>query len=123
MALPEGADFDRRLHLRYPVEIPLEYTAILGSGEMITGSARVIDLSTGGLLFEGCSCLPVGLTIQMSIVWPRRCGSTIGLKLHAIGMTVRSEGNFTAVRIQEHEFRPSQDAVREQPEDAQFAPG
>lgn len=112
MAPPQVKATDRRLYPRYPVEVALEYKAVLGNGSMIGGTARVVDLSTGGILFETSSYLPVGLTIQLSIAWPQGSSTAGGMTLDAIGKTVRNQGNYTAVLIQEHEFRPARKGSR-----------
>jgi len=107
MAPPQVEAMDRRSHPRYPVEVPVEYKAVLDDGSMISGTARIVDLSTGGLLFERSPHLPVGLTIQLSIAWPQSSSAAIGMTLDATGLIVRNQGDYTAVLIQEHEFRPA----------------
>ena len=118
MAPPQVEATDRRLYPRYPVEVALEYKAVLGNGSMIGGTARVVDLSTGGILFETASYLPIGLTMQLSIAWPHCSSPMGGMTLDAIGKTVRNQGNYTAVLLQEHEFRPAQKGVGDLAADA-----
>src|SRR5262245_48181754 len=100
MVPPKVDATDRRLYHRYPIQLALEYKVVLGNGSMIGGTARVIDLSTGGVLFETATYLPVGLTIQLSIAWPQ-CSSPVGgMTLDAVGKTVRNQGNYTAVLLE-----------------------
>lgn len=66
---------------------------------------RTIDLSSGGVLFEGTRQLPVGLNVEMSISWPVLLHNVAPLQLVVSGRIVRSEGHRVAVRVAQHEFR------------------
>src|SRR6266702_4199379 len=105
MAPPSPKISDRRSNHRYPINVPLEYRVVLGNGAATTGVARTVNLSTGGVLFEGMDTLPAGFPIQLSMEWPSQLGKAIGMKLHGSGITVRSLADYTAVALHQHEFR------------------
>lgn len=66
--------------------------------------ARLIDLSTTGVMLECGAALPTGLRVELSIDWPQHVGMA-ALELYAVGETIRSEGAYTAIRIEESSFR------------------
>jgi hypothetical protein len=104
MAPPPRQASDRRRSPRYPVDVPLEFCAVLASGVAVSGAARTVNLSDSGLLFEGEDSLPPGSQIQVFIDWPARPGSTLSVQLCGRGLTVHRRGNATAVAIHQCEF-------------------
>ncbi|MBZ5624470.1 MAG: PilZ domain-containing protein [Acidobacteriia bacterium] len=94
---------DRRSDQRYPVNIHLEYKLVLSNRMEVTGLGRSVNMSATGILFESSNSLPNGHTIELIIDWPSRPNRVI--KLHAVGRTVRTQGNYTAVIVQQHKFR------------------
>jgi hypothetical protein len=90
---------------RYPVDVPLEFWLVLGSGERVSGVARTVNLSSSGVLFESKDSLPPGLPIQVVLEWPSRLDGARSMQLHGTGRTVRRSGNATAMMIQQCEFR------------------
>jgi hypothetical protein len=97
---------ERRAHRRYPLELTVEYR-IVGSevSESAVCVGRILNLSSAGLIFESAKPLPAGLQVELSITWPSRDGPGVGTKLHAVGRTVRADGPFTAVEIEQSCFR------------------
>jgi len=102
---------DRRSSQRYPINAALQYRFVL-KRHAVTGTGGTVNLSSHGVLFQTASPLPSGVTIRLSIAWPARLDSLIGLNLHVIGKTVRTEGSFTAVIFHKCEFRTRGIATR-----------
>jgi hypothetical protein len=105
MASPSLHPNDQRSNHRYPIEVALEYRAVLPNRSVVTGFGGTINLSSGGVLFQSESSLPAGVAIELMIAWPARFESLAGLNLHAMGKTVRTQDNCTAVVVHRHEFR------------------
>jgi hypothetical protein len=101
MEYPSG---DRRQHRRYPVDSQVEYKVVSGREVTEIGFGRVLNLSSGGILFESDCPLPAGVNVKLIIAWPSQASAT-RLKAHVSGYIVRSEGNCAAVRILHQVFR------------------
>ena len=89
---------DRRLDRRYPVTCPLEYMAVV-EGSAICGLGFTVNISTGGVLFQAMNRLPHGLPIELFIAWPGSPNDVADVKVRVRAVTVRTEGDCTAVRI------------------------
>ena len=93
---------NRRGSIRYPVECAAAYKL---QSEAESHRAVVLDISADGLLLRSDRVLEVGIPIEVTIPWPAVRGFEKGLNLHAVGSTVRSDGQHTAVRLDRSEFR------------------
>ncbi len=96
---------DRRKDRRYPIRAELEYKLLRHGKAVETGNGRIVNASSGGILFEGPPGLPVGQQIELEIDWPARLNDVIPLKVCVQGRTVRSRGRHTAVAIRKYVFR------------------
>ena len=92
---------DRRKHIRFPMVLKLLYS--FGTGEWAEGT--LINISSRGILFEGCGKLPVGRRIEISIRWPFLLEGDTPLQLRVRGRVVRSDSQGTAVMTLAHDFR------------------
>ena len=95
---------DRRLSRRYPIAVELEYRAAGNDGPAIQGFGRTLNLSTGGVLFETDQPLRPEMRIELAIAWPVRLNESLALNLCVCGRVARTDGQFHAIRIREHEF-------------------
>jgi hypothetical protein len=102
---PEGIAGDRREDRRYPIELEMKYKLIRRKRVLQTGTGFTIDLSSGGLLVETDTPLPVGLNVELSISWPVLLHDVAPMRLLVIGRVVRNHNNRSAVRSVQHEFR------------------
>ena len=102
MEYPSG---DRRQHRRYPVDSQVEYKVVSGREVTEIGFGRVLNLSSGGILFDAGRPLPAGLNVELSITWPVMLHNVAPLQLLVYGKIVRSDGRRTAIRMMQHEFR------------------
>src|ERR1044071_2170290 len=94
---------NKRSDVRYPVDVEVEYRAVLTNEIVVTGVGRTINMSTGGILFQTAESLPINQGIELFLSWPTR--SINRLELHVVGHTKRAQGNLTAVAIRRYEFR------------------
>ncbi len=93
---------ERRADCRYPIHAGVDYKLILGRRVVRAGTGRLVNISRGGLLFEGPHAIPPGTRVELDIDWPAR---SVAMSLHVAGQTVRSQGVFTAVKILRSSFR------------------
>src|SRR5262249_32791655 len=103
----ERINGDRRKNRRYPIVLQLRWKLIRRRKILFTGDGHTIDLSTGGLLFDAGRLLPAGMKVELSVAWPVLLEEQTPMRLALQGRIVRSQGNLTAARIVQHEFRTS----------------
>jgi hypothetical protein len=92
---------DQRSRRRYPIKLEVEYTV---NRRRVYGSARTLNISSGGVLFEVNDSLPASGPITLVLNWPILLDKVCPLKLVIDGHIVRNEGNRIAIRIKHHEF-------------------
>ena len=93
---------ERRADCRYPIQAKIEYSLVLGRRVVRPGTGRLLNISRGGLLFEGAHAIPPGNRIELEVDWPVH---SVKMALHVVGHTVRSQGVCTAVKISRSSFR------------------
>ena len=96
---------ERRLADRYPIDVDVSYKVVGTTNTGESGFGRVVNLSSTGLIAECQPSLQAGLDVELIVTWPAQYGRGAGLKLHATGHTVRTDGNCTALRLDESAFR------------------
>lgn len=96
---------ERRASRRYPIDLSASFEAPRQDGPTVRGSARVVNISSGGLLLYSEHALEKGQAIRLRIDWPALLNNVVPLALRVEGQTVRVEGNCTAVKILKSEFR------------------
>jgi len=96
---------DRRGDRRYEIRLDTRWKLVRRRKVLETGLGRTLDFSSGGVLFEPGRTLPVGLNVELSISWPVLLHNVAPLQLVVCGRIVRSNGNRTAIRMVQHEFR------------------
>ncbi len=96
---------DRRLRLRYPITLKLQYNLPYQDPAKQTGSGRTLNISSGGIFFQTINRLPVGCEIDLDIDWPCLLDGVSLLKLVAHGYVVRHDAKGTAVELSRYEFR------------------
>jgi c-di-GMP-binding flagellar brake protein YcgR len=102
---------ERRLNRRYPVCLELQYKLLAAKARTTrTGFGRIVNISSGGVLFTGRDTLPAGSLLELSIRWPMLLDNCCPLKLAVRGRVLRSDEKGTAIKMGQYEFRTS--AVR-----------
>jgi hypothetical protein len=96
---------DRRGDRRYEIRLDTRWRLVRRRKVLDSGSGRTVDFSSGGVLFEAGRQLPFGLNVELSVAWPVLLHNAAPLQLVVHGRIVRSNGNHTAIRMVQHEFR------------------
>lgn len=92
---------ERRSTRRFPLSLKLRYLLPDSSG----GEGNVLDISSGGILFQTGAIVPVGGTADVVVMWPYLLNGDCPLQLLVKGMVLRSGPQGTALRISRYEFR------------------
>jgi hypothetical protein len=101
----DGIGGDRRQHRRYRLQMELKWKLIRRRRVLDTGTGQMIDVSSGGILFDAGRPLPEGLNVELSISWPVQLNNVTPMQLVANGKIVRSNGRQAATQTVQHEFR------------------
>jgi len=96
---------DRRSDKRYEIQLELRWKLIRRKRVLETGIGRTIDLSSGGILFDAGRPLPAGLNVELSVSWPAMLHNTAPMQLVIAGRILRSDRQYVAVEMSQHEFR------------------
>ncbi len=96
---------ERRLHHRYPISLKVDYR-LLRKGQVDGfGSARTVDMASGGVLLDTQASLPPGSSIELFINWPMLLEGVCPLRLVMRGRIMRSDSRGVAIQTKQHEFR------------------
>jgi hypothetical protein len=96
---------DRRQDRRYSLQLECKWKLIRRRKVLDTGTGHTVDVSSGGLLFDGGRHLPEGLNVEISIAWPVLLHNVAPMQLVATGKIVRSSARHVAIQTVTHEFR------------------
>ena len=96
---------ERRASRRYSIDLSTTCEIRNQEGRSVSTSARVLNISSGGLLLCSQHPLQKDQKIRLRIEWPALLNNVVPLALHVEGQTVRAEGNCIAVKILKSEFR------------------
>lgn len=96
---------DRRYDRRYGIALELRWRVVRRRKVLESGIGATLDLSSGGVLFDAGRQLPVGVNIELSISWPALLHNVAPMQLLVTGRIVRTQGQRTAIRMTQHEFR------------------
>ena len=96
---------DRRVHARYPMDLPVHFKIVKEGRCYHSGDARTLDLSSRGIAFASGEIIEKGTEIELAVNWPVLLNGSCAIKLVAFGHVVRSEMGLTCVEMTRHEFR------------------
>jgi hypothetical protein len=96
---------ERRFDRRYEIALDLRWRVVRRRKVLDSGFGRTVDLSSGGIRFDAGRQLPVGLNIELAIVWPATLQNLAPMQLFVSGRIVRTNGSETAIHMEQHEFR------------------
>jgi hypothetical protein len=96
---------DQRMHRRYPIELDAEFELLNKGRVELFGSARTLNISTGGVLLSIDHCLPTDGLIRLAMNWPFLLDGVCLLRLVVRGRIVWSDGGRIAVQAKHREFR------------------
>ena len=96
---------DRRFNRRYRIALELRWTVFARGKVLVSGTGTTIDLSSGGILFQTGTQLPVGKKAILSVSWPVLLDNSRPIQLVVSGVIVRTGVNRSVLRTIQHEFR------------------
>lgn len=92
----------RHSNCRYLVAADVVYQLMKNREIFSDGRGRSLNISSGGILFESETVLPVGVSIALQIVWPTKLDEHVALTLHIHGRTLWT---YSEVRREPHRGR------------------
>jgi hypothetical protein len=106
---------ERRIKRRFRIEEDVRYKMLCGQRLAETGSGKIMNISSGGVLFTTEAMLPSGMAIEISMTWPVLLNDSCPMKLMIYGCVVRSNNKSAAVAIERYEFRTQGRSLKAQP--------
>ena len=106
---------ERRIKRRFRIEEDVRYKMLCGQRLAETGSGKIMNISSGGVLFTTEAMLPSGMAIEISMTWPVLLNDSCPMKLMIYGCVVRSNNKSAAVAIERYEFRTQGRSLQAQP--------
>jgi hypothetical protein len=100
-AIPE-----RRNRNRYPLQFDLEYRVFTKGHSVVAGSARTVNISSGGVLLTSTEGIKKGELMEISIRWQTVVPTAPNTKLEILGRVIRVDSSGTAVRILRYGLYP-----------------
>jgi hypothetical protein len=95
---------DRRNHRRYQIDLDLSFRDLAGKLNY-DGTGRIVNISSGGVLFVTTNPPPLSCSVELSVDWPCPGENGVSLSLRLIGRIVRASDGVVAVQTTRHEFR------------------
>lgn len=101
---------DRRLGIRFPIQMDLSYRIGAKSVEWLSG--KTINISSSGALIRTDSIPNRGSKVHLALAWPKLLDDRIPLRLIVQGHVVRAVNGEVAVTFQRFEFRTAREPGR-----------
>jgi hypothetical protein len=105
-----SAPTDRRQSKRYALDLDLEYRVFGKGHSIVTGTARTVNISSGGVLVADAAGVFKGQLVELSIRWQGIPRGSPGVTLEVLGRAVRVDANGTAVRTLRYGFHRRDDS-------------
>jgi hypothetical protein len=103
MEITHDSAAERRLKVRFPVQLSLRYRTL--SGPRSSGVGQTINISSGGLLIAAEEPLALaGRQLQIVIDWPLLLHGMIPRQLSATCQVVRCQDAWFAVKLVRYQF-------------------
>jgi hypothetical protein len=101
----KGPD-ERRGKTRLAIGRDVRYK-LLGNKKraMPIGEGKILNISSGGVLFTAQTALPVGQRVELVVSWPVLLNGRLPLNLVIRGGVVRSDETQTAIKIAQYQFK------------------
>jgi hypothetical protein len=96
---------ERRIAIRYPVELNGLYRILVRGRRMEQRPSRTADVSSKGVRFSVESPVSAGDSVELALDWPLKLNPTCPLRLVLKGSVARSSAGWAAMVIRHHEFR------------------
>jgi hypothetical protein len=101
---------DRRNHRRYQLDLDLSFRQLAGKLNH-NGTGRILNISSGGVLFVTATPPPISSSVELSVDWPCPGEDGTAISLLMVGRIVRTMEGAVAVQTTRHEFRNSQRSI------------
>jgi hypothetical protein len=112
---------ERRSKVRFPVMLNVRYRTI-GRFNRITGLARSVNMSSGGILLASEHRMAVGTRLEVNIEWPSLLDGMVPLQLVAFGKVIRCMESGFALSFTQYQFRTMSRKLQSTPADGWDAP-
>lgn len=89
----------------YSIMAELDYRLLGADGVLDRGYGHTKAMSRTSVWLEFDKAVPVGVSVELGIIWPVRLDNKIPLKLVICGRTVQTDGKYAEVEILRHQFR------------------
>jgi len=101
---------ERRLKIRYPMNLRVRFRCHSGPSAFFSGSGRTVNISSGGVLVVLQHRVPhhkvsIGAWAEMSIEWPQLLDGKIPLQLCTTGRLLRCGASDFATAFEQYQFR------------------
>ena len=100
----QSAPIERRSRVRFPFELRVRFRS-LDPGHPLSGTGRLVNMSSGGLLVASRHEMILGTLLEVNIDWPTRLDDRIPLRLIAAGKVTRCDSFRFAVILERYHFQ------------------
>ena len=100
----QSALTERRSRVRFPFELRVRFRS-LDPGRPLSGTGRLVNMSSGGLLVASRQEMITGTLLEVNIDWPTRLDDRIPLRLVAVGRVTRCDPLNFAVILERYHFQ------------------
>lgn len=101
---------NRRLGMRFPIEMAVTYRVGAKSVEWLSG--KTVNISSSGVLIRTDTRPVRGSKVQLALAWPKLLDDRIPLRLMVHGHVVRSVNGEVAISFKRFEFRTARELGR-----------
>jgi len=101
----ESISGERRRDKRYGMQLQVRWKLIRRRRLIDSGTGCTVNMSSGGIRFEGGREMPAGLNVELAISWPVLLLNVAPMQLLITGRILRSGDGWAAIRTVTHEFR------------------
>jgi hypothetical protein len=104
----EPIQAERRIKVRYPLDLSVRFRFL--SGSPFSAGGRAVNVSSGGVLVVSKHLVPqhdirVGSAVELNFEWPALLNGRIPLQLFAVGRVVRCGTFEFAAVFERYQFR------------------
>lgn len=100
----QSALIERRSRVRFPFELRVRFRS-LDPGLPLSGTGRLVNMSSGGLLVASRHEMIIGTLLEVNIDWPTRLDDRIPLRLIAAGKVTRCDSFRFALILERYHFQ------------------
>lgn len=95
---------ERRVKLRYPLELNARYQT-MGAAGPVAGVGQTVNMSSSGMLMACASEIQEGTRLKVFVEWPSLLNGTTPLQLITVGTVVRRSSIGISIVFDSYQFR------------------